>query len=178
MDVEVNSVSAHGSILVHSFMQEFNDVDQSMTYLTFDSGAAADIESSRNAFYGYDIRGEIMGTEGSIVIGSLRNHDITIHTYKGSTQDIVPSFPVRFNSAYLLEMEHFIDCLRKNVIPSVTVVDGLKALEIAVAAKKSFETGINVKLFKIYKKSGGFMYEKINYYFIGFNCVSFGCSWL
>lgn len=146
MDAEVNSVSAHGSILVHSFMQEFNDVDQSMTYLEFDSGAAADIESSRNAFYGYDIRGEIMGTEGSIVIGSLRNHDITIHTFKGSTQDIVPSFPVRFNSAYLLEMEHFIDCLRKNVIPSVTEVDGLKALEIAVAAKKSYETGINVKL--------------------------------
>jgi scyllo-inositol 2-dehydrogenase (NAD+) len=146
MDAEVSSVYAQGNVLVHSFMQEFNDVDQSMTYLTFDSGAAADIESSRNAYYGYDIRGEIMGTEGSILIGSLRHHDITLLTHNGSTQDIVPSFPVRFESAYQLEMEHFVDCLRKNESPSVTEVDGLKALEIAVAAKKSFETGMKVTL--------------------------------
>jgi scyllo-inositol 2-dehydrogenase (NAD+) len=146
LEAEVSEVSAHGNILVHSFMQEFKDVDQSMTYLTFDSGAASDIESSRNAFYGYDIRGEIMGTEGSIQIGSLQYHDITILNHKGSTRDIVPSFPERFANAYQLEMEHFIDCLRKNERPSVTEVDGQKALEIAIAAKKSFETGLRVYL--------------------------------
>ncbi|MFC4767114.1 inositol 2-dehydrogenase [Effusibacillus consociatus] len=146
MGSEVTSVSSHGNILVNSFMEEFNDVDQAITYLTFESGAAGDIEASRNAFYGYDIRGEVIGTEGSIVIGSLKYHDVQILTSRGSTHDIVPAFPERFKDAYQLEMAHFIDCLRKNEKPSVTEIDGKMALEIGVAARKSFETGEKVHL--------------------------------
>ncbi|WP_027417620.1 inositol 2-dehydrogenase [Aneurinibacillus terranovensis] len=149
LGAEVTTVSAHGNVLVNSFMEEFHDVDQSLTYITFDSGAAADVEASRNAFYGYDIRGEIMGTEGTIVIGSLRYHDVQVLNKNGSTHDIVPAFPERFNNAYQLEMAHFIDCLRKNEAPAVTAIDGKIALEIAAAAKKSFETGQKVHLHSI-----------------------------
>ncbi len=140
LKAEVTSVSAHGNILFHSFMEPYHDVDQAITYLTFDSGAAADIEASRNAFYGYDIRGEVIGSEGSIQIGSLRHHDVQILTKSGSTHDIVPAFPERFKNAYLNEIDHFIDCLRKDKKPLVGEMDGRIALEIALSAKKSFET--------------------------------------
>jgi scyllo-inositol 2-dehydrogenase (NAD+) len=146
MGAEVTSVSAHGNVLVHEFMKEYNDVDQAITYLTFDSGAAGDIEGSRNASYGYDIRGEVVGTEGTLVIGSLRYHDVQILTSNGSTHDIIPAFPQRFRDSYLHEMEHFIDCLRKGEKPSVTEVDGKIALEIAAAATQAFETGKRVHL--------------------------------
>jgi scyllo-inositol 2-dehydrogenase (NAD+) len=140
LHAEVTSVSAHGNILFHSFMKTYHDVDQAITYLTFNSGAAADIEASRNAFYGYDIRGEVIGSEGSIRIGSLRHHDIQILTKNGSTHDIVPAFPERFKDAYFEEMDHFIDCLRNNKKPSVSEIDGKIALEIALSAKQSHET--------------------------------------
>jgi scyllo-inositol 2-dehydrogenase (NAD+) len=146
MGSEVTSVSSHGSILVNSFMEEFKDVDQALTYLTFTSGAAADIEASRNAFYGYDIRGEVIGTEGTIVIGSLRYHDVKVLTKKGSTHDIVPAFPERFANAYQQELSHFIECLQNGEEPAVTANDGKIALKIAVAAKKSFESGQKVNL--------------------------------
>ncbi len=146
LNAEVTSVSAHGNILVHSFMEHFGDVDQALTYVTFDSGAAADIEASRNAFYGYDIRGEVIGSEGSLLIGSLRYHDVQILTKRGSTHDIVPAFPERFKDAYLNEMNHFVDCLRKSEAPSVNEIDGKIALEIALSAQKSFETGQTVRL--------------------------------
>lgn len=146
LEAEVTSVAAHGSVLVHGFMEEFGDVDQGIAYATFDSGAAADIECSRNAYYGYDIRGEVIGTEGTLLIGSLRHRDISVLTFKGSSQDIVPDFPTRFESAYVLEMQHFVDCLLNGQKPSVTAEDGKKALEIAVAAKKAFETGSRVQL--------------------------------
>lgn len=146
LNAEVTSVSAHGNVLIHSFMEEYRDVDQAITYLTFDSGAAADIEGSRNAFYGYDIRGEVIGSEGSIAIGSLRYHDIQIMTRRGSTHDIVPAFPERFKDAYLNEMTHFIDCLRNNEKPSVQAVDGKKAMEIALSAQKSLETEQKIML--------------------------------
>ncbi|GED17169.1 inositol 2-dehydrogenase [Aneurinibacillus migulanus] len=149
MGAEIESVSSQGSILLNTFMEEYKDVDQALTYITFDSGAAGDIESSRNASYGYDIRGEVVGTEGTLVIGSLKYHDVQILTTNGSTHDIVPAFPQRFQDSYLHEMTHFIDCLRKGEKPSVTEMDGKIALEIATAAKKSFETGNRIFLTQV-----------------------------
>jgi scyllo-inositol 2-dehydrogenase (NAD+) len=146
MGAEVTSVAAHGKILVNSFMEEFNDVDQAITYLTFSTGAAGDVEGSRNAHYGYDIRAEVVGTEGTLFIGSLQHHDVHILNRKGCTHDLIPAFPERFKDAFYLEMVHFIDCLRKGEKPSVTEVDGKKALEIAVATKCAFETGKSVTL--------------------------------
>ncbi|MFJ9500687.1 inositol 2-dehydrogenase [Brevibacillus centrosporus] len=146
LDAEVESVSAHGRILLHDFMQEFSDVDQAITYLTFDSGAAGDIEASRNASYGYDIRGEVVGTEGTLMIGSHKYHDVHILNAQGKTHGIVPAFPQRFRESYLLEMEHFIESLRKGQKPSVTQQDGRAALAIAIAARQSFEAGAAVSL--------------------------------
>jgi len=146
MDSEVKSIVANGSVLVNPFMKKFNDVDQSITYLTFESGAAGDIEGSRNAHYGYDIRGEVIGTEGTILIGSVKNHDIKVLTKSGSTYDIVPDFPTRFKDAYVIEMIDFIDSLQNNRTPKVTEIDGKAALEIALKAKESFETGLMIHL--------------------------------
>lgn len=146
LNSNVTSVASHGNILMHSFMEKYHDVDQAMTYLSFESGAAADIETSRNAFYGYDIRGEVIGSEGSMIIGSLRYHDVQILTKKGSTHNIIPAFPERFKDAYLNEILHFIECLQNNEQPAVTELDGKMALEIAYAAKRSFESGEKVTI--------------------------------
>jgi scyllo-inositol 2-dehydrogenase (NAD+) len=67
-------------------------------------------------------------------------------TPKGSTHDIIPSFPERFKDAYQLEMMHFIDCILRGELPSVTVRDGKAAQQIAKAATQSFKTGKEVKL--------------------------------
>lgn len=146
LGAEVTSVTAHGSVIQNEYVKEFHDVDQALTYLTFDSGAAADIEASRNAAYGYDIRAEIIGTEGAIQIGSLQHHDIKVLTKKGCTHDIIPDFPSQFLDAYLYEMVSFIECLRNNQKPLVDEYDGKIALEIAVAATKSYRTGKTVQL--------------------------------
>ncbi|WP_342048381.1 inositol 2-dehydrogenase [Bacillus sp. OTU530] len=148
MGQEVTSVTSTGNILMQSnkFMEKYNDVDQAMTYLTFDSGAAGDVETMRIAPYAYDIRGEVIGTEGSIQIGSMRYHDVNILTSKGSTHNLIPDFPTRFKDAYLLEMINFIDCLREGKKPICTEVDGKVALEIATAATKSFVSGETVQL--------------------------------
>jgi scyllo-inositol 2-dehydrogenase (NAD+) len=146
LGAEVKTVTAHGSVVNHSYVAEFNDVDQALTYLTFDSGAAADIEASRNAFYGYDIRAEIIGTEGAIQIGSLQHHQIKVLTPNRCTHDIIPDFPSLFKDAYLSEMVSFIECLRNNQKPSVDQYDGKIALEIAAAATKAYQTGTTVHL--------------------------------
>ncbi|OYD07404.1 Gfo/Idh/MocA family oxidoreductase [Paludifilum halophilum] len=146
LGAEVTSVAALGNVVEKQYVKEFHDVDQALTYLTFDSGAASDIEASRNAAYGYDIRGEVIGTEGAIQIGSLQHHDLKVLTKKGGTHDIVPDFPSLFQDAYLNEMVSFIECLKNNEKPLVDAYDGKKALEIAVAATKSYQTGTTIRL--------------------------------
>lgn len=146
MNSEVTSVSAHGSVLKYPFVKKYDDVDQALTYIEFASGAAGDVEASRNAYYGYDIRAEVIGTEGSIFIGTLREHDIQILTKAGNTHDILPDFPVRFKDAYHLELDDFFKVVLEKGTPQITADDGVKALEIAYSARKSYQKGQKVKL--------------------------------
>lgn len=159
MNSEVTSVSAHGRVLKYPFMEKYGDVDQSLTYIEFASGAAGDAEASRNAYYGYDIRAEVIGTEGSIFIGNLRQHDIHILNKAGVTHDILPDFPARFTDAYNLELVDFYRVVNEKSTPRVTVKDGVKALEIALAARESFQTGQKVELAKLVVRDSG---AKIN----------------
>jgi scyllo-inositol 2-dehydrogenase (NAD+) len=146
MDSEVESVTAHGKVLVNDFMKTIGDIDQALTYLTFTSGAAGDVEGYRSAGYGYDIRAEVIGTEGTIVIGSLRRHDVVLLSSKGETRDIVPNFLDRFQEAYLLEMIDFVRRVQNGEPPAVTAGDGKAALLIAQAATRSFREKKTVKV--------------------------------
>ncbi|WP_100331167.1 Gfo/Idh/MocA family oxidoreductase [Bacillus xiapuensis] len=139
MEDEVQSVQSFGKVLVHPFMEKYRDVDQSITYLNFRRGAAANVEGGRNSTFGYDIRGEVVGTEGAIQIGSLQHHDYIILTKQKSSFDNIPSFPIKFQEAFLLELRHFIDCIREDKKPEVDENDGKIALEIAEAATESFK---------------------------------------
>jgi len=143
---EVKAVRSMGSIQLHPFMADCNDVDQALTYLTFESGAAGDVESSRNAGYGYDIRGEVVGTEGTLQIGSLRCGDLNLLSPQGRSHRIVPEFATRFREAFELELTHFIECLRTGRRPDCTAEDGIRALEIARAATESYLSGKEVAI--------------------------------
>jgi len=138
MGTEIMSVSGHGKILMNPFMKEFNDVDQGISYVEFENGAIGDIEASRNSPYGHDIRTEIIGTEGSLFIGALRNQNVTLMNSKGSNHEIVPDFQTRFDDAYRLELEMFVESVQKNELPRVTDVDSKINMQIAEAVTKSF----------------------------------------
>lgn len=140
-DDDVNSIHATGNILMESnkFMEKYNDVDQGISTIRFKSGAAADIETMRIGDYGYDIRGEVIGTAGAIKIGSMRESDIEVFTTNQQSRDLVQDFPTRFKQAYLDEITHFVYCLQTGLEPRCTALDGKKALEISIAATKSYE---------------------------------------
>ncbi|MFD1676276.1 inositol 2-dehydrogenase [Alicyclobacillus fodiniaquatilis] len=139
MEREVTSVSAVGSVLYSKEVARYNDVDQALSYLRFEGGAAGDIEAYRNAFYGYDIRAEILGTEGTLVVSGLRQQNVTLLSNRGSNYEILPGFIERFKEAYVDELIAFIQCVQQGERPSVGVRDGYQALAIATAAKRSYQ---------------------------------------
>lgn len=146
MGQEIVEVNAMGSVLASPIVAKYDDVDQALTYLRFADGAAGDVEGYRNAKYGYDIRAEVIGTEGTLVIAGLRNHNVTLLGPNQGSFDIIPFFMERFETAYLRELEHFIECLHRDAKPAVGINDGLIAQEIAHAAKTSCQTEQKVRV--------------------------------
>ena len=55
-------------------------------------------------------------------------------------------FLERYNDAFIAEEQSFVDAILENKPTLVNATDGLKPILIAMAAKKSLETGMPVKL--------------------------------
>jgi predicted dehydrogenase len=138
---EVSEVHTYTTVAIRPEVAEFNDVVASVVNLKFEHGAVGNIESYAQAVYGYDVRTEIVGSAGSILVGSLVHTPTTFLSVNGSTQNTADHFLTTFADAYLAEIRDFVDSIHEGREPSVTGVDGLKALGIAVAAEKSHRTG-------------------------------------
>ncbi len=60
---EVERVTAEGTVLVCNELAAVGDIDNALVNMRFVNGALGNIAASRNAFYGYDIRTEVLGSE-------------------------------------------------------------------------------------------------------------------
>ncbi|MGI8733308.1 MAG: inositol 2-dehydrogenase [Pyrinomonadaceae bacterium] len=136
---EIASVYSIGGTLAYPEMKTIGDIDNAITSLYFKSGALGTIDLSRNGVYGYDIRTEILGTEGTLKIGYLRETPILVMTSKGITHDTVPYFTERFEQAYITQLQDFVDNVLQGKAPTITCADGLAALEASAAATLSFK---------------------------------------
>ena len=62
---------------------EFKDaglLDTAVVVITFDNGAIATAEASFSAAYGYDVRGEVFGSEGMVSMGDTARTSLALHT--------------------------------------------------------------------------------------------------
>jgi len=143
---EVRRVYVEGGALVYEEVRKYGDLDNAVINLLFEDGRIGNVDVSRNAVYGYDIRTEILGTEGAVVVGKWRETPLVLFKKGGFSCDTVWWFRERFAQAYLNEMITFVDCLLRDKDCPVTGYDGLKAVEIAMACKKSLEEGRPVTL--------------------------------
>jgi predicted dehydrogenase len=137
MQDEVSEVHAYTTVAIRPEVAQFGDVVASVVNLKFAQGAIGNIESHAQAVYGYDVRTEVVGSKGSILMGSLHQTPATFLTTNGSTQPIADHFLTTFADAYLAEIQDFVDAMLNDRQPRVSGEDGLKALAMAVAAEHS-----------------------------------------
>jgi len=137
MQDEVAEVHAYTTVTSRPELAQFGDVVAGVVNLKFDQGAIGNIESHCQAGYGYDVRTEIVGSKGSILVGSLHQTPVTFLTTQGSVQPTAEHFLTTFKDAYLAEIRDFVDTMLTDRQPRVNGEDGLKALAIAVAAEQS-----------------------------------------
>lgn len=131
---EVKRVFSEGGCLVFPELKDVNDIDNAVISLKFENGAVGAVDVSRNAVYGYDVRTEVMGSEGSLAIGKEQQTPLWVKTRTGVTHDTVPYFMERFAEAYAAEIKDFVACLESDKEPAISGEDGRKATAIGIAA--------------------------------------------
>jgi inositol 2-dehydrogenase len=139
MGAEVTRVYSEGACLAFPELKEVGDIDNAVVNLRFANDAVGNIDISRNAVYGYDIRTEVMGTEGSLWIGYLQQTPTLVLTRSGVTHDTVPYFMERFGSAYAEEVRVFVKHIVDDTEPDVTGEDARAATAIGIAATLSLD---------------------------------------
>lgn len=135
---EITEVSATGSVLIDERIGSAGDVDTAAATLKTTSGRIALISNSRRAAYGYDQRIEAHGSKGMVSAGNRRNTTVTVAGAEGYRREpLLDFFMQRYREAYRRELEAFVDALVSGHRMAPDGQDGLRALEVAVAARRS-----------------------------------------
>jgi myo-inositol 2-dehydrogenase/D-chiro-inositol 1-dehydrogenase len=143
-------VHTQGSVLVDPAIGQAGDVDTAVATVKFESGAIAVIDNSRKAVYGYDQRVEVFGEKGM----AANSNDLPSTAYFSNAEGTVyqACYKImwdRYTQAFVDEMKSFAKCVLENTEPSVSGMDGLYAVLMAAAAKKSLKAGRPVKLSEV-----------------------------
>ena len=142
---DVESVAAIGATIAYPELKTVGDIDNAIASLTFTSGKLGVVDLTRSGIYGYDISTEILGLEGTIRIGYLRETPILVMTKaNGVSHDTVPYFMERFRDAYTNQLQNFAQNVLQQREPPITIDDGMEALRVGVAATRAQRSGTTV----------------------------------
>jgi myo-inositol 2-dehydrogenase/D-chiro-inositol 1-dehydrogenase len=127
-----------GTVAVHEGLRVCHDVDNGVAICEFADGRMACFYASRTMAHGHETATEVVGTDGRLVIGrDGRLNQVEIADAHGIRTVTTPTFYERFADAFLREEIHFIDCVRHDKAPALTLHDATEATRIGIALRTS-----------------------------------------
>ena len=142
LEGNVTEVWSMGGAYKHPGFAEAGDADNVMSSCKFDNGSMAVINASRTAMHGHDTYTEVVGTLGSLRIGRPANlNRVEIYDQYGVRRECVETFWDRFQQAFLLMAQDFVDCVDTGRKPELTLRDATEATRVADAFTDSFKKG-------------------------------------
>lgn len=142
----VESVFSVGGVLGYPEVEPLGDADNAITSMKFKDGRLGVVDLTRKGVYGYDIRTEILGTEGTLQIGYLRETPLRVMKQNCVSHDTVPYFMERFASAYTIQLRDFALNLLQDREPTIRLEAGINALKVAIAATRSWQESRTVEV--------------------------------
>jgi myo-inositol 2-dehydrogenase/D-chiro-inositol 1-dehydrogenase len=144
-------VFAVADALVEPEWRDRGLLDTAVVTVRFDNGAVATAEACFEAAYGYDIRGEVLGSGGMVQMGDGRRTGMVFSDAAGRTVETARSDQELFAGAYVAELAAFADAVRAGTPAPVTGEDARAALAIALAAAESVRAGRPVRTEEVEK---------------------------
>jgi myo-inositol 2-dehydrogenase/D-chiro-inositol 1-dehydrogenase len=147
---DIEELYAAGAVLVDPEIGVAGDIDTAVITLRLANGALCTIDNSRQTNYGYDQRFEAFGSKGNLVVGNTRPTTVVSSLEGGVFEDPpFPSFPERYQDAFIRELQGFIGCVRSGTTVSVTAEDALAAVRASCAARLSMQDNRPVGLTEV-----------------------------
>jgi inositol 2-dehydrogenase len=134
---EAVSVIADGVTTAYPDLKTLGDQDTTMTIIRLANGALAHVDACRVSVYGYDIRAEVIGTEGAAFMDIGKSSEAHVMKKSWESNEFSYWYTERFDEAYRGELEGFAAAILGDTEPRVTAKDGRAAVEIGLAAKRS-----------------------------------------
>ncbi|MCW2704580.1 MAG: oxidoreductase domain protein [Blastococcus sp.] len=148
---EAVEVVATADALVEPDWRDRGLLDTAVVVVRFDNGALGTAEACFEAAYGYDVRGEVLGSGGMAQMGDGRRTGMTYSDAAGRSVETVRGDQELFVDAYTAELTAFVDAVRTGTPAQVTGEDARSALTIALAAAESVRTGGPVRIDEVAK---------------------------
>ncbi len=131
-------VFSAGTIAIHEGLAACNDVDNGVAMCEFADGRMACFYASRTMAHGHETATEVIGSDGRLTVGrDGRLNQVEISDAHGIRTETTPTFYERFADAFLREEIHFIDCVRHDRTPGLTLHDATEATRIGIALRTS-----------------------------------------
>jgi myo-inositol 2-dehydrogenase / D-chiro-inositol 1-dehydrogenase len=147
LEDEPLTLFATGSCLTDPAIAAIGDIDSAVVTVRTRRGRLAQINTSRRAAYGYDQRFEVLGSKGMLQAGNHKPTEVFAHNAVNMSQDKPEHFFLeRYRVAYANEMTHFFDAVANGKPVQTTIHDGVKALELADAATRSWRERRSIEL--------------------------------
>jgi myo-inositol 2-dehydrogenase/D-chiro-inositol 1-dehydrogenase len=143
---EIVEVYAKGSNNGDPAIGEVGDVDTALALVTFDDGTVGTVSATRYNGAGHDVRLEIQGSRGSLMVGLDEKTAISSAEPGISFPGGEPhrTFAERFDQAYRSEMAAFVELILGQRENPCTPEDAVAASRVADAAQESLATGVPV----------------------------------
>jgi len=127
-----------GTVAVHEGLRACGDVDNGVAMCEFADGRMACFYASRTMAHGHETATEIVGTDGRLTVGrDGRLNQVEIADAHGVRTLTTPTFYERFADAFLREAQHFVDCVRQDTPPALSLHDATEATRIGIALRQS-----------------------------------------
>jgi myo-inositol 2-dehydrogenase / D-chiro-inositol 1-dehydrogenase len=121
-------------------------LDHANVVIRYDNGAIATAEASFAAAYGYDVRGEVLGSEGMVTMGDGAQSSLRLHDVRGRLATTSHSDTELLIDAYTAEFTEFACAVQEGRDPSVTGDDAIAAFALATACIDSSRSGVRTSV--------------------------------
>lgn len=144
---EIKTVWSVGGAYKYPAFSEVGDADNVITTCVFENNTMAVINASRTAMQGHDTYTEVVGTHGTLRIGRPASlNRVEIYDQHGVRRECVETFWDRFEEAFLMMAEDFINGIVDGIPPELSLADASQATKAAIAFTESFKNGLLVNI--------------------------------
>ena len=139
---EIDEVYVIGNVLIDDRIKQYNDLDTAIITLKFHNGMMGVIDNSRQAVYGYDQRIELFGSKGMAHADNVLESETKFLGNNCMKEDKPMFFFLqRYMEAYDTELKSFFEAVQGKHDVECSFEDGIKAIRLAEAAERSYQSG-------------------------------------